>query len=230
MNGIPPHTEHGLFADDTALWASSHQLANLNGRLQQSINEFEKWCKAWKLKQQPIKTELVHFSIHPRKKYKNPAQVKVENIIIQPATFTRYLGMIMDNRLTWRTHLKRVETRIPARLILLRFLNRTAIEPNHNIMLNLYKSLVRTVIIYGYPVLLSADNKRWDRIQIIQSKALRVALGLPHYTSADYIHRIANIPRIKDYAINLLEKASSTASSNNEMIYHRSLQDILLVS
>ncbi|CAF1569999.1 unnamed protein product, partial [Rotaria magnacalcarata] len=60
MNGIPPHTEHGLFADDTALWASSHQLANLNGRLQQSINEFEKWCKAWKLKQQPIKTELVH--------------------------------------------------------------------------------------------------------------------------------------------------------------------------
>ncbi|CAF1572790.1 unnamed protein product, partial [Rotaria magnacalcarata] len=26
MNGIPPHTEHGLFADDTALWTSSHQL------------------------------------------------------------------------------------------------------------------------------------------------------------------------------------------------------------
>ncbi|CAF4520192.1 unnamed protein product, partial [Rotaria socialis] len=72
MNGIPLHTENGLFADDTALWTSSHQLTNLNDRLQQSINEFEKWCKAWKLKLQPTKTELVHFSIHPRKKYKNP--------------------------------------------------------------------------------------------------------------------------------------------------------------
>ncbi|CAF4424870.1 unnamed protein product, partial [Rotaria magnacalcarata] len=84
MNGIPPHIEHGLVADDTALWTSSHQLTNLNDRLQQPINEFEKWCKAWKLKLQPIKTELVHFSIHPRKKYKNPVQVKVENITIQP--------------------------------------------------------------------------------------------------------------------------------------------------
>ncbi|CAF2154520.1 unnamed protein product [Rotaria magnacalcarata] len=144
MNGIPPHTEHGLFADDTALWTSSHQLTNLNDRLQQSINEFEKWCKAWKLKLQPIKVELVHFSIHPRNKYKNPVQVKVENIIIQPATSTRYLGMTMDNRLSWRTHLKQVETRIAARLSLLRFLNRAAIEPNHNIMINLYKSLIRT--------------------------------------------------------------------------------------
>ncbi|CAF2145764.1 unnamed protein product [Rotaria magnacalcarata] len=230
MNGIPPHIEHGLVADDTALWTSSHQLTNLNDRLQQSINEFEKWCKAWKLKLQPTKTELVHFSIHPRKKYKNPVQVKVENITIQPETFTRYLGMIMDNRLSWRTHLKQVETRIAARLSLLRFLNRAAIEPNHNIMINLYKSLIRTVIIYGYPVLLCADNKIWDRIQIIQNKALRMALGLPHYTSVDYIHRIANIPRIKDYAVNLLERAASTAASSNEMIYHRSLQDILQAS
>ncbi|CAF4832336.1 unnamed protein product, partial [Rotaria magnacalcarata] len=153
MNGIPPHTEHGLFADDTALWTSSHQLTNLNNRLQQSINEFEKWCK--------------HLSL---KEVQNPVQVKVENIITQPATSTRYL------------------------------------------------------------VLLSVDNKIWDRIQIIQNKALRVALGLPHYTSVDYIHRIANIPRIKDYAVNLLERSTSTAASNNEMIYHRSLQDILQTS
>ncbi|CAF4462458.1 unnamed protein product [Rotaria magnacalcarata] len=136
----------------------------------------------------------------------------------------------MDNRLSWRTHLKQVETRIAARLSLLRFLNRAAIEPNHNIMINLYKSLIRTVIIYGYPVLPSADNKIWNRIQIIQNKGLRVALGLPHYTSVDYIHRIASIPIIKDYAVNLLERATSTAASNNEMIYHRSLQDILQAS
>ena len=88
MNGIPTHTKHGLFADDTALWTSSHQLTNLNDRLQQSINEFERWCKVWKLKMQPTKTELVHFSIHPRKKYDNPVQVKVENISIEPVTST----------------------------------------------------------------------------------------------------------------------------------------------
>lgn len=101
----------------------------------------------------------------------------------------------MDNRLSWRTHTKQIETKIAAKISLLRFLNPAPIEPNANIMVDLYKSLLRTAITYGYPVLLTADNKLWDRIQIIQNKALRAALGLPHYKSVDYIHRIANIPK-----------------------------------
>ncbi|CAM2701211.1 unnamed protein product [Rotaria socialis] len=41
MNCIHQHTEHGLFADDTALWASSNTITNLKNRLQSSINEFQ---------------------------------------------------------------------------------------------------------------------------------------------------------------------------------------------
>jgi len=68
MNGIPQHTEHGLFADDTALWTSSNKISSLSSRLQQSIDAFESWCKSWKLKLQPSKTEMIHFNTHPRKK------------------------------------------------------------------------------------------------------------------------------------------------------------------
>ncbi|CAF1517661.1 unnamed protein product [Adineta ricciae] len=46
MNGIPTHTEHGLFADDTALWTSGNILTSLRSRLQESINAFESWCKS----------------------------------------------------------------------------------------------------------------------------------------------------------------------------------------
>ncbi len=41
------HTDHGLFADDTTLWTSSNSTSNLNSRLQQSIDEFQKWCNSW---------------------------------------------------------------------------------------------------------------------------------------------------------------------------------------
>jgi hypothetical protein len=77
MNEIPNHTEHGLFVDETALLTSSNTISSLISRLQQSIDEFKSWCKAWKLKLQPTKTELIHFSVHPRKKCKNPLEVKV---------------------------------------------------------------------------------------------------------------------------------------------------------
>ena len=94
-------------------------------------------------------------------------------------------------------------------------------------MINIFKSLVRTIIVYGYPVLLTANQKVWDRLQIIQNKALRAALGLPVYTSVEYIHTISNVPKIKDYALELLRKAIQRATTNNDSTLHDHLQDIL---
>jgi hypothetical protein len=226
MNGLPTHTEHGLFADDTALWTSANTMTSLSSRLQQSIDAFESWCRSWKLKLQPTKTELIHFSIHPRKKYKHPVEVKVENTIIKPLDYTRYLGVIIDKKLNWRKHLDHIETRIALRISLLRYLSRTAYEPNNKTMINIFKSIVRTIIIYGYPVLLTADQKVWNRMQIMQNKALRATLGLPIYTSVDYIHKISNVPKIKDYATTLLQKSIQTATSNNDITLKNYLQDI----
>jgi len=227
MNGIPTHTEHGLFADDTALWTSGNTMTILSSRLQQAIDAFESWCKSWKLKLQPTKTELIHFAIRPRKQYKHPVQVKVDNIIIKPLESTRYLGVIIDKQLKWRNHLEHIEKKLAPRIGLLRYLSRTAYEPNSKTMINIFKSIARTMIVYCYPVLLTAKQTAWDRLQILQNKAIRAALGLPMYTSVDYIHKISNVPRIKDYAISLLHKSIQTAATNNDITLKNHLQDIL---
>ncbi len=112
----------------------------------------------------------------------------------------------------------RVEGKIADRLALLRFLSRSATDPNEKTMLNIYKSLVRTIITYGYPVLLSANDRIWTRLQILQNKGIRAALNLSQYTSVDNIHRTTNIPKIRQYALDLLERATTTAQSNNDKI------------
>jgi len=226
MNGIPTHTEHGLFADDTALWTAANTLTILSSRLQQSVDAFESWCKSWKLKLQPTKTELIHFRLHPRKQYKNPVHVKVENTTIRPLDSTRYLGVIIDKKLDWRSHLEHIEMKIAPRINLLRYLARAAYDPNKKTMINIFKAIARTIIIYGYPVLLTANQKVWNRLQIIQNKALRAALGLPMYTSVKYIHKISNVPKIKDYAVTLLQKSIQTATVNNDIILKNNLQHI----
>ena len=227
MNGIPNHTEHGLFADDTALWTGSNSTSSVRSRLQQSIDEFVRWCKAWKLKLQPTKTEFIHFSPHPRKKYKNPVSIEVEGTFIKSQAATRYLGVIIDKTLNWRCHLHDMENKIADRISLLRFLSRSASDPNDTIMLNIYKALVRTIITYGYPVLLTANNKTWERLQILQNKAIRAALNLPFYTSVEYIHKISNIPKIKQYALALMNKAIAKSKSNNGTTLTKHLTDIL---
>jgi exonuclease III len=227
MNGIPQHTEHGLFADDTALWTSSTLITCLSARLQESIDAFESWCKSWKLKLQPTKTEMIHFRLHPRKRYAHQLEIKVDNTTIEPVDAARYLGVIIDNQLNWRKHLRHIETRMAARIGLLRFLAKSAQEPNQRTMMSIFKSLARTVMIYGYPVLLTATGRVWDRLQIIQNRALRAALCLPSYTSVDYIHRITNIPKIKDYATTMLRRSIQTAANNNDNVLHKHLDDIL---
>ncbi|CAF1499505.1 unnamed protein product [Adineta ricciae] len=214
MNDILPHTEHGLFADDSALWTTSNTLTSLAQRLEQSIDVFESWCKSWRLKLQPTKTEIIHFRLHPRKKYKHSVEVKVENTTIKPLDATGYLGVIIDKELKWRNHLQHLESKMTGRISLLRYLVKSAQEPNQKTMINIFKAIARSVMTYGYPVLLTANEKVWDRLQIIQNKALRATLGLSIDTSVEYVHRISKIPTIKEYATSLLHKSFNTASSN----------------
>ncbi|CAF4508023.1 unnamed protein product [Rotaria socialis] len=198
MNDIPTHTEHRQFADNTALWTSLNTMTYLSSRLQQSVDAFESWCKSWKLKLQPTKTEMIHFTIHPRKK-----------------------------QLNWQRHLDHIETKIAPRIGLLRYLSRTAYEPNNRTLINIFKSIARSIIIYDYTVLLTTDHNVCSRIQIILNKAFRAALGLPIYTSLDYIHKISNIPNIKDYATTLLKQAIQTSTANKDITSRKYLQDIL---
>ena len=94
ISGIPQHTEHDLIADCTALWTSSSTIASLSLRLQQSVDAFGSWSQPWKLNLQPTKSEMIRFSIHPRKKYEHPVTVEAEDTIINPINAASYLGVI----------------------------------------------------------------------------------------------------------------------------------------
>ena len=91
---------------------------------------------------------------------------------------------------------------------------------------HLYKSIIRTVIVYGYPVLLTANDKIWERLQIVQNRAIRAALNLPLYTSVEYIHRISKLPKIKDYAISALAKSIHKSKLNHDNPLTKYLEDI----
>ncbi|CAF1451019.1 unnamed protein product [Adineta steineri] len=227
MNSIPSQVDYGLFADDTAIFTSSNTTSRVRDRLQESIDQFVQWCHSWKLVIQPTKTELIHFSPHPRKKYSNPIHLKVSNIDIRPQTSARYLGIIFDKQLRWQEHVKHIETRIQSRINLLRFLNRITPESNEKIMLNIYKSLIRPILTYGSSVLLNAEDKIWNRLQIAQNKSIRVALNIPHFVSTTYIHQITNIPYIRSYVTNLTERALTRSQQLEDTVTEQNLISLL---
>ena len=94
-------------------------------------------------------------------------------------------------------------------------------------MLSLYKSLIRPVLTYGCAILLQADEHVWKRLEITENKAIRAALGLPHYTSTTYIRTLSKIPKIRTYAISLAERILTRAQLHQDIISETNLQNIL---
>ena len=90
-------------------------------------------------------------------------------------------------------------------------------------MINLCKSLARTVISYGSSTFLTAGDKVWERLQIIQNKSLRAALGILSHTSAEYTHQLSSDPKIKTYATILLHQAIARAKRDKDKISEETL-------
>ncbi|CAF1478633.1 unnamed protein product [Adineta ricciae] len=105
---------------------------------------------------------MVHFRLHPRKKYKHSVEVNVENTIIKPLDVTRYLAVIIDKQLKWRNHLQHLESKMAGRISLLRYLAKSAQERNQKTMISIFKVIARLVMTYEYPILLTANDKPAD--------------------------------------------------------------------
>ena len=171
--------------------------------------------------------ELIHFSVHPRKKYAYPIEVKVGSTIVKPKQQARYLGVIFDQKLTWKQHVQHVKEKVQSRISLLRFLSQSTPESNSRIMLNLFKALVRPLLTYGSSVLLKADDKIWKTLQIEQNKAIRAARGVPSYTSTHYIHSESKLKRLKDYCTELTQRALIRAKNFEDNVSIENLTILL---
>ena len=210
------------------LYGAHRTLKNLEKRLQASVNEFYKWCEAWKLEIQRTKTEILYFSPHRRKRYRHKLEMKANGVKITPQPSARYLGVYFDNKLNWKVHIQRIAAKVVSRIYLLRLLSTLSrnTKANENTMPNLYKSLVKSVITYGSSILCTAEDSIWQRLQIVQNKALRAALGVPRHTSTECIHKKANVVKIKTYAATKLQQSIQRAVPYEDEITEENILNI----
>jgi hypothetical protein len=63
----------------------------------------------------------------------------------------------------------------------------------------LYKQLIRPMMDYACPSWRSAARSRVRRLQVLQSKCLRLAIGAPWYVSNRQIHEDLGVPLFADH-------------------------------
>ena len=93
-----------IFADDTNIFVSGKDI-NI---LAETVNvEFEKlmiWLHANKLSLNINKTNYIIFGL--RKKILSPVDVCINNVIVKRVSYTKCLGIVIDEKLSWYHHIQ----------------------------------------------------------------------------------------------------------------------------
>ena len=92
-----------LFADDTNIYCESDDLTLLTMKLNKELKRFKLWLDSNKLALNIGKTNFV-LCHSPQKKLSGNFQLKIGNKEIQRNEYVKFLGVLMDEHLSWKYH------------------------------------------------------------------------------------------------------------------------------
>ena len=157
-----------LFADDTSISHSHKCLKTLNKTIQSELNKISNWLIVNKLSINTLKTKFMVFRSSKKKQNYN-VTISINDKKIEQVKKTTFLGVIIDEYLTWNDHLSLIHNKL---------LRSAAIISKSRHYLNikarklLYYALVYPYLIYSNIIWGSTYKKRILRLINIKKKAL----------------------------------------------------------
>ena len=104
------HTSAILFADDTNLFSSGKDLKILESTTNSELSNISLWRKVNKLSLNIKKTHYMMFC--RRKKLHHDVKLLIDGQAIDEVQKTKFLGIIIDNKLTWKWHIDHITGKI----------------------------------------------------------------------------------------------------------------------
>ncbi len=162
--------------------------------MQSALNKITIWQNEWGFKISPLKTEAVIFNRSPHSlKYLETEQryelkigesetrwipyLLVNNQQIPYKKQAKFLGMILDSKLTWGPHVKDLIKRCRKDLNLMKLISGTCYGADKKALLMVYKALILSKIDYGCMLYHNAAKTTLAKLDVIQNTALKIAMG-----------------------------------------------------
>ncbi|GFT24506.1 RNA-directed DNA polymerase from mobile element jockey [Trichonephila clavipes] len=185
-----------MFADDTAILAS-HTEPKLAARaINRHLLVLEDWFSKWKIALNVAKTEAVFFTRKTRLTYPD---IFLHNEKIPWSQNTKYLGVTLDNKLTFRQHITRIrENFIKKAHTLSHLINKRSKLSRSNKLL-IYSLLLRPILTYASPVWIFAAETHIQKLEVIQNKTLRQILRAKWYMRNSALRKAIKFKTIKEF-------------------------------
>lgn len=165
-----------VYADDTAIFSSSRFSKKVVKRLQSDARRLVRFFNRWKIRINAGKT-VVMFHTKRRLKQLPPNEMTINGTQVPVTSTARYLGVHLDNRLTFKDHMdKKCLQASNAIRRLYPFLRRNNFATK-KLKLKIYKTYIRPILSYGAPIISDASVSQKLKLERKQNQAMRLVLN-----------------------------------------------------
>ncbi|GBM82442.1 RNA-directed DNA polymerase from mobile element jockey [Araneus ventricosus] len=197
INDMPKqfNTILSIFADDTAILARNKNHNYIQIALNRHLKTLEDWFTKWKIQINAGKTEAIMFT----NSLNYPLPIKINNQIIPWSQECKYLGVILDKRLTWKPHFLYIKKKF--RELTRKFYPLIArnSKMTRNNKLLIYTAYLRPVLSYACPVWGYAAKSNIKLLEKEQNLLIRNICHAKWYFLNRDIYNTINYPSLKTF-------------------------------
>ncbi len=140
-------------------------------KIQTAIIAVEKWSHKWGFKISVTKSQVICFA----KKHKKIV-LKLNDQELEQVRVIRFLGVLLDEKLTWKQQIDKIKLKCKTINNVLRCLSGLDWGATRSSLRRIYWALMRSTFDYGCSLYVSIRNKL-KKLDIEQAQALRICIG-----------------------------------------------------
>ena len=174
INDMKNAVKHSIvhhFADDTNLLCSDKCDKALKRKLNEDLKLIYAWLCSNRLSLNVDKTEFIVFR-PPRKKMDNRFTLKLNQKTLFESPKIKYLGMILDQTLSWKSHIFELRKKLSRAVGILYKMKKSNCP--QSVLISLYYSLFHSHMGYGICLYGLADEQYTSKIFLMQKRAIRL--------------------------------------------------------
>ena len=176
INLLPLHSTLTLYCDDISLVTSAPNPALLKQYLEEDLRNISFWLKFYSLFPNESKTKYILFHNKRRQEnfYELALNIRFNGLIIERVEHTMLLGLIIDETLSFSTHIYQLQKKIISFIYALKRIRPLISEQTS---ITLYFAYIQSRLSYMNVVWAPVPKYLMDSLEIIQRKALRIVFN-----------------------------------------------------
>ena len=182
-----------LFADDTNIFCSSTSLHDLQDTINRELDKLFVWFSVNRLSLNLGKTNYMLFRSRPPD---NELALEINNVVLPRVAATKFLGIIIDDKLSWKPHIQSVKSKLSSVLSIMykasKLINTTG-------MYTLYCSLFHPYLSYCNEIWGNTYTSNVKCLFTLQKKAIRLICNADRLAHTNAMFKDMSILKLSEF-------------------------------